>query len=58
MSAYDGLGDHIWVSVVSDSRFVVLKAKIWKLFLELLGRGHMRILIISLKGQFLCGKWN
>ena len=56
MGAYGGLGDHIQVSVVSDSRLSGLEAKIWKLFLELLGRGHIGTLIISLKRQFLCGK--
>jgi hypothetical protein len=46
------------VSVVSDSRLIGLEAKLWKLCLELLWRGQMRTLIISLKKQFLCGKMN
>ena len=56
MGAYGGLGDHIRVSVVSDSRPAGLEAKIWMLFLEFLGRGQMRTLRISLKRQFLHGK--
>ena len=56
MGASGGLGDQIWVSVVSDSRLTGLEAKLWKLSLELLWRGQMRTLIISLKKQFHCGK--
>ena len=47
VGAYGGLGDHIQVSVVSDLGPVGFEANIWKLFLELLGRGQMRTLIIS-----------
>ena len=49
MGASGGLGDQIWVSVVSDSRLTGLETTLWKLSLELLWRGQMRILIISLK---------
>ena len=56
MGAYGGLGDHIRVLVASDLGPAELEARIWKLFLELLGRGQMRTLIILLKRQFLCKK--
>ena len=56
MGPSGGLGDQLRVSVVSDSRPTRLEAKIWKLRLELLWRGPMRTLIISLKRQFFCGK--
>ena len=46
MGVSGGLGDQIWVLVVSDSRHGGLEAKIWKVCLELLWRGPMRSLII------------